>query len=667
MPLSIRTLAAVLGLACTAAVAEELPPTVRWTNSIPSAFVKDGRIRLYFTDDAFAFKAKWKHPRITAQEFHYASAAVQCDESPPALPGANSGWRAVRTLGMAQSERLLRTALERLAPAKPGDAIYFQHVFGEAVLFRHAGGEVKLARLEEKPPEFSINKRYGRQEITSHVAQTLEADLRAAYPEDKRFVLMWSRGQPRMSYLDFEQRQAVILLVPRAGHDPNRPALGKNVTTLASFAILDHGWSFLKNPVSSTTRTIHQALQWTGTLFEPRQRRRGSTVPPLTNAPGMDLAAWEHWLDKHTGSPRERGAIRLLINGEQFYPHFERRIMEAQNRIDVHVCIFDNDDVALRIADLLKARSTNVQVKITFDRLNSRSCAASPPATPMPEGFVPPRSIANYLRSSSQVRVRPQLNPGFTCDHSKIFLIDERLAYIGGMNFGREYRYEWHDLMAEVEGPVVASLQKEFNKKWAQTGFWGDCGLAAQAMCGKGIEAPAEPADAIDVRRLYTKTFARQIRQAELAAIRRARNHIFLENAYLYSNEMIVALVRARLRGVDVRVILPGENDFAPGHRSNLVTANYLRRHGVRVYIYPGMSHVKALLVDGWVCFGSANADALSLRLNREANLATSDPEFAGRFRREVFEADMARSRELVTDLSVDFRDHLSDVLLTPF
>ena len=125
--------------------------------------------------------------------------------------------------------------------------------------------------------------------------------------------------------------------------------------------------------------------------------------------------------------------------------------------------------------------------------------------------------------------------------------------------------------------------------------------------------------------------------------------------------------MRARLRGVDVRVIMPGENDFASGHRSNLVTANYLRQHGVRVYFYPGMSHVKALLVDGWVCFGSANFDALSLRLNRECNLASSDAAFAARFRHEVFDADMARSLELTSDVPVDLRDHFSDMILTPF
>lgn len=648
-------------------VKSQLLPAVRWTNTIPNVFVREGRIRLYFTNEGFAFDAKWKRSRVTAQDFGYASTAVKIDNKPPALPTGHSAWRQAKFIGIAECERFLQIAAQRLAPTNAGHGIYVQYALGDAVLFRDAAGEARLVRLEEKPANVSIDMRYGRQEFMSLVTRAIEADLRMAHPDDTRFVVMWPRGQPRMAYLNLEGREVVVLLVPRAGRDANRPALGKNVKTLVSFALVDNAWSFLKNPISSATRTIHQGLQWTATIFEPKLRSRASAIPPFTNAPGMDLAAWEKWLDEHTGTPRERGSVRLLINGEKFYPHFERRLGEARSNINVHVCIFDRDDVAVQIADFLKARSTNVEVKVIYDRLNSRGAGETLPATPMPEEFAAPRQISRYLRAGGQVEVRPQLNPGFTCDHSKVFLVDERYAYLGGMNFGREYRYEWHDLMAEIEGPIVASFQQAFNKKWAQCGLWGDLGLAAASMRGKSTNSLPEPSDAIDLRRLYTKTFERQIRRAELAAVERAQNHIFLENAYLYSNDMIVALVRARQRGVDVRVILPGENDFASGHSSNLVTANYLRQHGVRVYFFSGMSHVKALLVDGWVCFGSANFDALSLRLNRECNLATSDLAFAATFRRQVFDADMARSRELTSDVPVDFGDHLSDALLNPF
>ena len=130
---------------------------------------------------------------------------------------------------------------------------------------------------------------------------------------------------------------------------------------------------------------------------------------------------------------------------------------------------------------------------------------------------------------------------------------------------------------------------------------------------------------------------------------------------------MIRALVQAHNRGVDVRVVMPGVNDFKAAGRSNLVTANYLRQHGVRVYFYPGMTHVKALLVDGWAALGSSNFNHLSLRLCQEHNIATSDPAFATHLKQELFEEDFAHSSELTEAISVYWMDFLSDLVLENF
>jgi len=130
---------------------------------------------------------------------------------------------------------------------------------------------------------------------------------------------------------------------------------------------------------------------------------------------------------------------------------------------------------------------------------------------------------------------------------------------------------------------------------------------------------------------------------------------------------VILALVKARSRGVDVRVVLPCFNDFKAGGRGNVVIANYLMAHGVRVYFYPAMTHVKALLIDGWACVGSANLNHLSLRVNHEQNIATSDPTFVNRLKQELFEEDFARSYELSEPVSVDWVDFLADLVLEGF
>jgi phosphatidylserine/phosphatidylglycerophosphate/cardiolipin synthase-like enzyme len=68
--------------------------------------------------------------------------------------------------------------------------------------------------------------------------------------------------------------------------------------------------------------------------------------------------------------------------------------------------------------------------------------------------------------------------------------------------------------------------------------------------------------------------------------------------------------------------------------------------------------------VDGWSCLGSANLNHLSLRLNQEQNVATSDPAFAASLNRDLFDVDFNRSYELKEPISVDWVDFLADLLL---
>ncbi|NIO40365.1 MAG: cardiolipin synthase B, partial [Burkholderiales bacterium] len=101
---------------------------------------------------------------------------------------------------------------------------------------------------------------------------------------------------------------------------------------------------------------------------------------------------------------------------------------------------------------------------------------------------------------------------------------------------------------------------------------------------------------------------------------------------------------QARRRGVDVRVIIGSSNDSGILNLSNQATANVMLRNGIRVYVYPGMTHVKAAVYDGWACLGSANFDKLSLQINQEVNLGTSHPEAVEDLLESVFYPDFAKS-----------------------
>ena len=143
---------------------------------------------------------------------------------------------------------------------------------------------------------------------------------------------------------------------------------------------------------------------------------------------------------------------------------------------------------------------------------------------------------------------------------------------------------------------------------------------------------------------------------------RKLQRQIIIENAYFADDLIVYELCKARRRGVDVRVILPMRGNHGATNASNQVSINHLLENGVRVYRYPGMSHVKAAVFDGWMTVGSANFDKLSLEVNKELNIATSHPEAVARLMEEVLIPDMAKSEEIKTAIPVNLQTRLTEI-----
>jgi cardiolipin synthase len=299
------------------------------------------------------------------------------------------------------------------------------------------------------------------------------------------------------------------------------------------------------------------------------------------------------------------------------------------------------------MADLLKQRSHQVKVKVLLDDLGSLFAGQVAPDSPMPAGFQRPAGIKSYLTAGSRVRVRASANPWLTVDHRKYIIVDGREAYVGGMNIGRNYRYDWHDMMVRLTGPVVGRLEKDYRLAWAHAGPLGDFAYGWTWLFDRPSPRKNAVSNAIDLRPLRTATGRMEIYLAQYEAIESANSYIYIETPYFDDESSLRALIRARRRGVDVRVVFPALNDSGVMQVNNSMVAGDLVRNGIRVYAYPGMTHVKAAIYDGWACVGSANFDKMSLRVGQELDIGFSDSATVERLKRELFEIDFARSHEI--------------------
>ena len=277
----------------------------------------------------------------------------------------------------------------------------------------------------------------------------------------------------------------------------------------------------------------------------------------------------------------------------------------------------------------------------------------------LPEGYRQPYSLHNYLERDSKVKVQRMHNRWLMSDHCKNTIVDRKIAFVGGMNVGREYRHDWHDMMAEMRGPIVEVLNRQFEDSWQRAGKGEDL----SALLKTEQEQTQAPQGNRGIWLLRTTPMCREIQQAQLEAVRRAKRYVYIQNAYMADDQFVHELCKARKRGVDVRVIIPTKNNHGIMNSGNKVSANRLIKNGVRVYLHPKMTHVKAAIYDGWVCFGTANYDKLSLAVNREINLASVDPEIADRLLRELFYPDMEAATELTEGRDLTVMDHIVELL----
>lgn len=128
-----------------------------------------------------------------------------------------------------------------------------------------------------------------------------------------------------------------------------------------------------------------------------------------------------------------------------------------------------------------------------------------------------------------------------------------------------------------------------------------------------------------------------------------ARQRLWLCTPYFVPTfQLRRRLVKAARRGVDVRLLLPGDKNDHPSVR--YAGQRYYQRMlkaGVRIFEFqPSFIHAKFVLVDDWVSLGSCNFDHWNLHWNLEANQEVDDSRFAGEVH-DLFETNFTASHEV--------------------
>jgi cardiolipin synthase len=598
----------------------------------------------------------YEGPFILPLEYHQRNRWDEVPEN-PIVP---------RLLGSKYWGRFTSLLFESVLPKAEMTGIVMH--FGEEDYFLYYNdiNNFEARLIIDKPENYTVAESIDFMEFIRRSRPVMEEFLVREGIEERRLV--FSTGDAGAYSLPFIyiDRDIPIGIFVRFAPAPREGRVSSKSSQLAQstgHVAQSHLGGLVTRPVSSVFRLLFVAKDAAVETVTPSWlvSLESQPIPDVSNQPGMDIDEWEAKLNQITGHDATTGTIDYLVDGEEYFVRFIDSITTAKKSVDIRTYIFDNDDFAAQLGKLLRRRSNEgLDIRILLDGLGTIVATGADDES-QPDDYEAPASVREFLENDSEIDVRQSKNPWLVAgDHVKTTIIDGEVAYAGGMNIGREYRYVWHDLMMELRGPVVGVLSDEFDRAWAHAGPMGDAGYVFSRMMPDNETADSS---GYPMRVLHTRPGNAEIFRAQRAAIRNAKSYIFIQNAYFTDDAMLYELAKARRRGVDVRVILPLVGNHGPINKSNVLAANAMLEHGIRVFVYPGMSHVKAAVYDGWACLGSANWDKLSFRTNKELNIATSHPEYVQGLIDRVFTPDFEKSVELTEPFPERWSDHLLEIV----
>jgi len=332
--------------------------------------------------------------------------------------------------------------------------------------------------------------------------------------------------------------------------------------------------------------------------------------------------------------------LRFEGDGREAFAAMFGAIERARTDIFLEMYFFAADDTGREYRDRLAvAALRGVQVMVLVDAWGSWTT---------PDSFWEPlRAAGGAVRLFHPIRrgLFPFRN------HRKLLLVDDVIAWLGGMNVADEYRTgrrgepPWRDFLLGIEGPEAARLRRSFMSMWARA----DRPPLIQAFFRRRQALEEEqPEGAVRFIGSGPGETARLALQTHREIIRDAQRGVDLAMGYFFPPGRILReLHRAVGRGVRVRLLVTRRTDVPAMRWAARGLYGRLLRAGVEVYEYlPAMLHAKLAVADDTLLVGSANLDLRSDRLNHELTAVVRDPALAAAARSE-FEADLAQSERM--------------------
>lgn len=367
-----------------------------------------------------------------------------------------------------------------------------------------------------------------------------------------------------------------------------------------------------------TAKPLKKRLQGVESSGDPHPLPVGET--PFAGEKRMEQTV--RWLERKTGYPLCKARpVRYYPLGDDMFPDMLRDMKSAKRSIYIEYFIIEPGQMWDAMMEVLEDKlRQGVDVRVMYDDLGSISSFNFSNARELTQKGIPcvPFNPLLALKGTANYR-----------DHRKMLIVDNEIAYSGGINLSDRYINlehpygHWKDTGFRLTGEGVHSFTHMFLTFWNAFALKkGEAGTPMPAQ-QDSAEAPQET-DGY-VLSYYDSPLEHDATSNQLFIdlLSQSTDYAWFFTPYLMlGDDLMAAMLAAARRGVDVRIIMPGIPDKKLIFRMSRSFYQVLLNGGVKIYEYtPGFVHAKSFVSDDKVAtIGTVNLDYRSLFLHFENN-----------------------------------------------
>jgi cardiolipin synthase len=333
--------------------------------------------------------------------------------------------------------------------------------------------------------------------------------------------------------------------------------------------------------------------------------------------------------------------VQVHVNGDEAFMAKKEAIASAKHRVWMETYIFEPDSVGRAIRDeLAAAAARGCDVILIYDHFGSSRVSNAFWAPLIEKGAkVFPFNPIWPWRKRGPLLFR---------NHRKILIVDDRIAFCGGMNISEDYtgprfgNSRFRDTVVSLEGPCVDDLAELLISSLRETSGEDRSVLRTQKKRHHGM--------LVQVLGSNTRRNLQAIQHSMQMTLKRATHYCYFTTPYFLPYDPLrKAIIDAAERGVDVRVLTAGLSDIPLMRMAGRHAYGQFLKAGVRIFeMFDRTLHAKTASIDGvYGTVGSFNLDHWSARRNLEVTVSMWDAEIAQQLEHD-FQQDLVLSQEVI-------------------